>query len=52
MQNRDNAIRSIAQTGRNSTSLLFCVVVFARTKFGSTGKDHCTNYYWKLVMKS
>ena len=31
MQIRYNAIRSIAQTGRNSTSLPFCVVVFART---------------------
>ena len=44
MQIRYNAIRRIVQTGRNSTSLPFCVVVFARTEFSSTGRDHCTDY--------
>ena len=43
MQIRYNAIRSIAQTGRNLTFLLFCVVDFDRTSFGSAEKDHCTN---------
>ena len=31
--------------------LCIFVLFFARTLFGGTGKNHCTNYYLKLVLK-